>query len=52
MTRPLNHKSSEMSYFYFVVILVVYLGHGMFRPVAVSFSLQIRFWERSQGPPN
>ena len=37
MTGVLNSKSSEMGHFFFCVILVVYLGHGIFHPVAVFF---------------
>ena len=41
--------SSEIGHFLGEVI-VVYLGHGMFSPVAVLILLQISFWERSYAP--
>ena len=45
MTGLLNPKSSEIRIFFFgMILLVVYLGHGVFRPVwQLQFCLN-QFW--------
>ena len=43
MTGLLNQKIVGIGSFFFCMILVVYLGHGMFHPVTVLFFLPIRF---------
>ena len=54
MTGLLRPKSSEMGNF-FCMIIVVYLGRGIFHPVlhsSYTFHLKAVFWERSSKLPN
>ena len=45
MTVVLNPKIVGNRSFFFCMILVVYLGHGIFDMTTVSFFQQISFWK-------
>ena len=41
------HPKIDGNSLFFFMILALYLGHGIFHPVAGLILLQISFWERS-----
>ena len=52
MTKTLlNPKSSEIGRFFICcLILVLYLGHGSFQPVAVVYFSKLVFWRGLELP--